>query len=572
MKKLLSIILLGASIVQAQKQQDFPEHESQLRIPFNHASYGVFEKGIYKAENSHTAIKPYIYNVVSEQAGLGEYKTSLLKDKHSWGGRKLWNEHLVEVRGKDYWINLDFLLNSSVGKENGNIGTTIQNSRILKLEGQLGKKISFSATGFETQAKFPQFIREYSIINQPEDAAGLIPGRGKAKGFGETGFDYGISTGYVSYTPNKYFNVQFGHGHNFIGDGYRSMLLSDVAAPRTYARLTTKVGKVQYTNIWTWLRDFNFSIDGITDNNATHKRKYGIFHHLSWNVTNRLNLGFFEGIISDNSGTSGALQAEFLNPIIFYKNIEFANGEDGGSGAVGMDAKFKIGESNFIYGQFLLDEFTASEFFKTTGYWGNKYALQLGAKFFDPFDIEGLTLQAEFNKAKPFTYSHEKQHNYAHFGQPLAHLWGANFWETVWIARYNKNRWGVNTKLVLGEKGFDSLNNLKADGVTQISNGGNIFVNSGDRKENYGHEDQQGNLAKIVNFDVEVSYLVNPSNNLKVYAGALVRNFKADSDITKVGIVPRLKQEAVNVTFNTESTNWFFVGIKADLFNTYKDY
>ncbi len=566
MKKIIAILLLSTGVLSAQKSKElFPEHKSQLRIPFNHATYSVFEKGIYQAENTHTSVKPYVYNVVSEQAGLDDYKKALLKNKSSWGGRKLWNEHLVAVRGKDYWVNLDFLLDANAGQENGDIGTTIENTRIIKLEGQLGSKISFSFTGTETQAVFPQYIREFIKINQPEDSAGLIPGRGKAKEFGDNGFDYGISTGYVSYTPNKFFNVQFGHGQNFIGDGYRSLLLSDVAAPRTYARLTTNIGKVQYTNIWTWLRDFNFSIDGDTPNNAAHKRKYGIFHHLSWNVTEKLNIGFFEGIITDNNGTSGALQAEYFNPVIFYKNIEFANGEDGGSGAVGLDAKFQIWKQNYIYGQFFLDEFSADKFFKSNGYWGNKYAFQLGAKFFDPFDIKGLTLQTEFNKAKPFTYSHEEQHNYAHFGQSLAHLWGANFWEAIFIARYNKNRWGVNTKLSVGQKGFDFF----GDG---ISNGGNIFIPSGNRASDFGNEDEQGNLASITNFDIEVSYLINPANNFKVYAGAYVRNFDAEAPITRVGITPRLKQESLDVTFNTESTQWFVLGVKADLFNFYRDY
>ena len=566
MKKILLLLSLSFGVVNAQKKQElFPEHKSQLVIPFNHSFYSVFEKGIYEADNTHTAVKPYVYNTVSKQAGLDTYKSSLLKNKTSWGGRKLWNEHLVEVRGKDFWMNLDVLLDVNAGQENGDIGTTLENTRILKLEGQLGKKISFSFTGTETQAKFPQFMREYILINQPEDAGGLIPGRGKAKSSGETGFDYGISTGYVSYTPNKFMNVQFGHGQNFIGNGYRSLMLSDVASPYTYGKLTTTVGKVQYTNIWTWLRDFNFTIDGETENNAAHKRKYGIFHHLSWNVSKRLNLGFFEGIISDNSGTSGTLQAEYFNPIIFYKNIEFANGEDGGSGAVGIDAKVKIVKDGYLYGQFFLDEFSASEFFGSNGYWGNKYGFQIGAKFFNPFNIEGLFLQAEFNKVKPFTYSHEEQHNYAHFGESLGHLWGANFWETVLIARYNKNRWGVNTKLVLGQKGFDVFGD-------DISYGGNIFIDSENRDGDYGHETLQGNLADIMNVDIEVSYLINPSNNFKIFASTLFRNFKSDSEITRVGITPRLKSESLNVTFNTENTQWFVVGIKSDLFNTYKDY
>ncbi|GGF79518.1 protein involved in gliding motility RemB [Wenyingzhuangia marina] len=564
MKKIIWGLLLGANILNAQEKETFfPEHESQLRIPFNHASYSVFEQGIYQAENSHTAIKPYVYHAVSKVADLDKYKTNLLRDKKSWGGRKLWNEHLVAVRGNDYWFNLDILLDVDAGVDNTDVGTTINNTRILKIEGQLGSKFSYSASAFESQTEYTQFIYDYIKINQPEDASGLVPGRGKAKGFGAYGMDYGISTGYVSYTPSKFFNVQFGHGQNFIGDGYRSLFLSDVSAPSTYARITTTVGKVQYTNMYMWLKDFNYSIDDASAGmNYGHKRKYGTLHHLSWNVTPKFNLGIFEGIITDNAGGSGAYPAEYLNPIIFYKNLEFANGEDSGNGIVGMDMKYRLGENNIFYGQFLLDDFKAAEFFKPQNrYWANKNAIQIGAKFFDAFKVKGLQLQAEYNKVTRFTYSHEQQHNYAHFGQPLAHLWGANFWETVFIARYHKNRWGAHAKVVYGKKGFD------IDGDS-ISYGGNIFVLATERNGDYNQKFLQGNVATTLNVDMEVSYLINPSNNFKLFAGALIRNFKSDSPITRIGIVP----ESTGYTFNVENTQWFVVGVKADLFNNYRDY
>ena len=134
MKKILLVLGLSFGMLHAQDEQKlFPEHESQLRIPFNHSFYSVFEKGIYEAENTHTSVKPYTYSTVSKQAGLDDYKSSLLKKKSSWGGRKLWNEHLVQVRAKDFWFNLDVLIDGNVGRENGNIGTTIENTRILKL-------------------------------------------------------------------------------------------------------------------------------------------------------------------------------------------------------------------------------------------------------------------------------------------------------------------------------------------------------------------------------------------------------------------------------------------------------
>ena len=64
-----------------------------------------------------------------------------------------------------------------------------------------------------------------------------MPGQGYARYFKETGFDYAMSSGYVSYRANKMFAVQFGHGKHFIGDGYRSLFLSDVASPYPFFKI-----------------------------------------------------------------------------------------------------------------------------------------------------------------------------------------------------------------------------------------------------------------------------------------------------------------------------------------------
>lgn len=59
-----------------------------------------------------------------------------------------------------------------------------------------------------------------------------------------------MASGYVSYSSNKHFNFQVGHGKHFVGDGYRSLLLSDNALNYPYARITSTFGKLQYTNLY----------------------------------------------------------------------------------------------------------------------------------------------------------------------------------------------------------------------------------------------------------------------------------------------------------------------------------
>ena len=81
---------------------------------------------------------------------------------------------------------------------------------------------------------------------------------------------------------------------------------------------------------------------------------------------------------------------------------------------------------------------------------------QLGAKYFDAFNIPNLYLQAEYNQVRPYTYSHNSVVlNYGHNNQSMAHLWGANFREFVAIGRYRKDRVYGSLKFILGERGFD---------------------------------------------------------------------------------------------------------------------
>jgi hypothetical protein len=47
-----------------------------------------------------------------------------------------------------------------------------------------------------------------------------------------------------------------------------------------------------------------------------HATKFMANHYLSWNVSNRLNLGFFESVIWTNTNDRG-FDASFINPIVF---------------------------------------------------------------------------------------------------------------------------------------------------------------------------------------------------------------------------------------------------------------
>ena len=528
-------------------KSDFIEHKSQLNIPFTHQRYINYDYALNKAKNGHTAVKPYVFSSVNTVYDLDAEKNQFLKpDKTTWLSRKLWNEHLLEVKGDGYWFNLDFLLDVQFGKDNSDVSYTFNNTRTLTINGGLGNSFSFSATVYESQGRFADYINKYisnpSNTFKPAFSEGLVPGRGKAKGFKADAFDYPVAEGYLAYTPNKFLQFQFGNGKNFIGDGYRSLLLSDISSPMPYLKMNLNFWKFNYTNIWLWGTDVR---QPAVVNNE-HARKYIAIHYLSLNVNSRLNIGFFETAIS--KGDQG-FDIGFMNPLMFYRSVEFSRGEDSGNAMLGLTAKYKLKDNLVLYSQLVVDEFSFGKI-SDLGYWGNKFGFQFGVKYFDAFNIKDLYIQAELNTVRPYTFAHKDPIlNYGNYSQPLSHAWGANFWESIFIANYKFGRWSTSGKIVIGQKGFDD--------VANISNGGDIYKSYNIRKGDNNNELAQGNKATIFIADFQGRYLLNASNNLSLFGGLTVRNFSP---------------ETTSVNFNNANAVWFTLGIKADLFNWYFDF
>jgi hypothetical protein len=302
--------------------------------------------------------------------------------------------------------------------------------------------------------------------------------------------------------------------------------------------------KFQYTNIWMW--NTEPSLSSVSDPNE-HARKYVAAHYLSINLTDKLNLGLFETAIS--AGENG-IDAGFLNPVLFYRSLEFNRGEDAGNAIIGLTGKYKLNNNISLYSQLVIDEFSVGNFSDMTD-WRHKFAYQLGAKYFDAFNVENLFLQLEYNRARPYTFAHKSPIlNYGNYSQPLGHLWGANFWEAIAIARYKKDRWSGSAKIVLGKKGFDLEDQA-------ISYGGDIYQSYEDRIGDTGVELAQGNTANIFIADVQANYLINPSNSTSLFTSLSYRSFTLDSPLT---------------SFPSGSNIWFTVGIRADLFNWYFDF
>lgn len=534
MKRHLSTLLFGLITLIANSQQ--------TNIPYNHSQYLRFESALYSAENDfHTSVKPYREALVRELTSadsIDRFGYTDSKFANSWFGRRIFKQHAVWLDSTKYSLYLDPAFNLEAGKNLANDSSAYVNTRGVQLGGSIGKMFSFYSAFYENQAKYPDYVSAYV------DSNGTVPGQGRPKAFKGNAYDFSSAEGYISFTPSKYFNLQFGHGKNFIGDGYRSLLLSDFGFNYPYLKLTTTFWKFQYTNLFTSFLDIEPSV--IYE--AGYPKKYGSFHYLSYNVCKRFSIGFFEGIVwqaRDSSGTRG-FDFNYLNPIIYFRPIEFSLGSPDNA-IVGLNSKFKVLKKTSIYGQVVIDDINFSKMRDGSGFFQNKIGFQLGVKSYDVFKVKNLYAQLEYNQVRPYTYAHKTPlQNYSHFNEPLAHPLGANFREVVGILNYSFKDISLQVKTVYAIVGKDSAG---------VSYGQNIFNSDFDAANglfSFGNEIGQGLKSTLMVNDIRLGYLINPTTNLNLFLGYTGRS-------EKIGDV-------------NNQTTYVYLGFRTDLRNLYYDF
>ncbi|MCO5234043.1 MAG: hypothetical protein M9888_09960 [Chitinophagales bacterium] len=370
------------------------------------------------------------------------------------------------------------------------------NAKGFEIRGQVDKMLSFYTFFTSEQAFYPGFI------NDEIRSTKGIPGAGYYKRFKDGGYDYFRAKGYIAFTPSKYISFQFGHDKNFIGDGYRSLLLSDYGNDYLFLKVNTRVWKLNYTNIFAELTsEYPRRQDTLLN------KKYMAVHHLSINATKWLNLGVFESVVFSRQNH---FELQYLNPIIFYRYVEQILGSPDNA-MIGFDFKANFAKHFSIYGQLLLDEMNISQefdfkgkgvkgFFKPNRWWGTKVGTQLGMKYINMFGIDNLDFQIEGNIVRPYTYSHNDEiTTWTHYNQPLAHPLGANFTEIVSIIRYQPSpKWFIMAKHIRARYGED---------VDSSNWGKNIFTSYRDKEKNFDNYVGQGVRTKLNLTDLIVTFM-----------------------------------------------------------------
>lgn len=521
-------MLLGSSIGLFAQQQNLPLNRE----------FGLVNQKVFNGfeNNVHTSFQPinqsYIKGISDSLLSKSErkfYLANITKSEKKprnffkWMYRSIFFENFLAVDTGKFYMSLSPQWNIELGKDSEDESgrTLYKNTRGVIVRANVGQKFSFETSLYENQMVLPDYLSDY--VN----STGVVPGQGRVKQFKGSGFDFASSSANISYTPAKFINFQMGTGKNFVGDGYRSLLLSDASFNYPFWKIITTFGKkdqFQYTKLNASLSSVMRRQEGSTGE-ALFQRKTMSTHYFSWLATKWLNIGLFESTLWETEDSSGTkpLQFQQFNPIIGVNTATTGFNEVNHT-IVGTNVKIKLPFKTILYNQFVYDGYTKFNEPKT-GY-------QVGIRY---FGINNLTLQFEYNNIKPHTYSSDVPlQAYTNYNEFLAHPSGNNFKEVIGIINYKYKRAFTQIK----------YNQIKYNPV--------LF----DIMGTINHE--------ITNIQAHLGYLVNPKNNMSIVVGVNQRIEEVD--------VPSNNNVIGSTTHQTNKTNYIYFGFRTSLRNLYDDF
>ncbi len=414
---------------------------------------------------------------------------------------------------KDFELHVNPVFRFSTGYDSESDVMPYVNTRGIEASGMIAGKIGFYTYLATTQAAYPLYVRKYI------DRNGVVPYEGYWKTYNTNGVDYFTPRGYISFNIVKPINVQFGHDKLYLGEGIRSLGLSDFTNNYLFLKLDVKVWKIYYRLVFAQHYADVYSFPGTGSLGGPYPRKYLAHHHLTFDIGKNLRLGFFEHVIMGDS-VNNSFDPNYLNPAIFYRGLEHQSGSTSNV-IIGFDLTWNFLRRFSLYSQFILDEFVLSEITSGDGWWANKYGLQLGLKYMDAFWIRNLDLTLEYNVSRPYTYGHENIYtNFANYRMPLAHPYGANFREFIAVARYQPfKKFSFIGKLILSGYGEDDID---------TNWGKDVMKSYLTVEQQYGNVIGQGYKTNFGYFDFTTTYQFK--HNLFIDLQFLFRNAESELD------------------------------------------
>jgi hypothetical protein len=342
----------------------------------------------------------------------------------------VYKKHWVEIKTEDCYLTISPVFNFSFGRDLIDTAQRklFQNTRGFIIEGDIAKNFSFATTFYENQARFSNYETDfisthgefYTYPGYYKQQNGIVPGGTRTKIFRVDGYDYGFAQGNIVYQPHKKVDIIIGNNQQFIGVGYRSMLLSDNSSAVPYLRMDYRINnRFSYTILRTRAMNVVRKLNKTTVE-AYYQPKGFAVNYLSFQATDKLNISLFEGSTwsMGDSLTTKRVHPLFYSPIPIICSLL----KDSICSAIqGVNINWLLHPNARIYGQLAIGSFSTKQFAFQVGYRGNDY-----------FKIKNLYTQVEYNFATSKMYKATTNRlNYSHYNLALAHPKENGFHEIV---------------------------------------------------------------------------------------------------------------------------------------------
>jgi hypothetical protein len=529
-KKLLALAII-VSVYTAQAQSDF--------IILGNRQYDVVERLEVLLKNDTvlnlSSIKPYSRKIVTERlenalrlANEGKlqlsqidryniemvlkdnfeyrsgYGDSVLKIKDIFSKKVFNNPAYIGIKQGDFSAYITPYLRFGRGNDNNLPGDALfTNVRGVGIRGTITKGVGYYGFLFENQERAPLYVQQY------QQRFNAVPGEGYYKsGYRGNGYDIFNARGGIMFKAAKGIDMQFAFDKVFIGNGYRSLILSDFSNNQLFLKINARFWKMNYHLHFAQLVDqFPPGPDGL------RPRKFMAYHQVNILAKKWLDIGFYENVMFSRS--NGSFDLTYLNPLIFYRAAEIQNGSPD-KVTMGINAKANPFKNTQLYMQFVLNEFVLGELTNPSrGSNRNKYAFQLGAKMMNVAGIRNLDVQAEYNFIRPFTYQHwDSSGTFTHYNQELAHPMGAGLREFIGIVRYQPIK-----KLLFTARLIHTYQGQDSAGLNFGANPRRIYI---DAPRQTGFFVGSGIAATTVQANIMATYELLP--NLFIDANYAIRN------------------------------------------------
>jgi hypothetical protein len=414
---------------------------------------------------------------------------------------------LLSWRGPRYGLQINPLYYAHLGPalrsdESDRVtnGVAWRNTRGLRLSGHIGDHLFFESRIAENQWR--PVWDEFANNTAPRvpHISFHEPG---------TAYDYFQATGVVG-VRTRHVELRFGRDRTHWGPGQGSLFLSDYSPLHDQIQLRATLGPVQYTYLLA--RFLNATPEAGTA--PFRPARYGAFHRFNVQVTDALDLTFYEGIIM-NRDTAGVQRSStgfdpaYLNPVTLFRGIERDLGSPDNA-VLGAGAAWRPLDGTRIYGQFLLDELRVSRI--GDQWWGNKWGWLLGVHVVEP-GVPHLTARLEAARIRPYVYSHRTGATaLTHMDDVVGHPAGPNSVDLSLFLDYEPpGPWHALLNAAWTVRGRNAVNNA---GEVTTNYGGDPAVSFQSRASGFGVTMLQGIRQRRGLLEAAVAYEVLP--NLEV--------------------------------------------------------